>query len=110
MSRLDNLESALVAAVAKAAAHEGSALGTGDSIDQIPEAVIGLRHAARHDFVERYAVVSKALHENWTRRVGTPGYHKPLWMAIDVALSQYAHEIATSIGFKGPWVPAVGKS
>lgn len=105
MSRLDDLEKVLMATVAKTAAHEGSALGTGDSIDQIPEAVIGLRHAERHDFVKRYAAVSKALHENWTRRVGTPKYHKPLWMAIDVALSSYAREIATSIGYEGPWVP-----
>lgn len=105
MSKIDDLEHALLTAVAEVAAHEGSALGVGDSIDEIPEAVVGLRHASRHDFAERYAAVSKALHGNWTRRVGTPGYHKPLWMAIDNALSRYTREIATSIGFEGSWVP-----
>jgi hypothetical protein len=45
VSKLDDLEKVLMDAVAKAAAYEGSALGTGDPIDQIPETVIELRHA-----------------------------------------------------------------
>ncbi len=105
MSKIDDLEHALLTAVAAAAAHEGSALGVGGSIDQIPEAVVGLRHASRHDFVERYAAVNKALHSNWTRLAEMPGYSKQLWKAIDNALSQYTREIATSVGFEGPWVP-----
>jgi hypothetical protein len=106
MSPLDDLQDAVMAAVAAAAAHEGTALGLGEPIDAITDAVIGLRHASRGDFVERYAAASKALHENWTRRVGTPGYHKPKWMAIDNALSRFAREITTQIGFEGPWVSA----
>ncbi len=105
MSDIDKLQDAVMLAVAKAATYEGTALGVGDTIDEIPSAVVGLRHATPHDFVERYAVVSKALHGNWSRRVGSPGYHKPLWMAIANALSQYAREISTSIGFEGEWVP-----
>ncbi len=105
MSSIDDLERVLMNAVAKAAAHHGSPLGIGDSIDQIPEAVIGLRHALRFDFVKRYAAVSEVFHSNWRRRVGTPGYHKPLWMAIDNSLSEFAQEIAASIGFEGPWIP-----
>lgn len=105
MSKIDDLEKILMNAVAQVATYHRSSLGTGDSIDQIPEAVIRLRHAARFDFVERYAAVSEVFHSNWRRRVGTPGYYKPLWMTIDNALSGYALEIATSIGFEGPWVP-----
>lgn len=106
MSDIDRLQDAVMAAVAKAAAHEGTALGIGDTIDAIPSALIGLRHAARHDFVERYGAASKALHGNWSRRVGTPGYAKPLWMAIDNAMTAFARGISTSVGFEGPWVPA----
>jgi len=105
MSDIDRLQDAVMAAVAKAAAHEGTALGIGDAIDSIPSALIGLRHAARHDFVDRYGAASKALHGNWTRRVGMPGYAKPLWMAIDNAMTAFAREISTSVGFEGPWVP-----
>lgn len=98
---IDAFQQAVINAVAKAAAHEGSVLGTGDDVDEILEAVIRLRHADRHDFAQRYAAASKALHDNWTRRVGTPGYHKPLWMAVDNALSRFAQAIATSVDYIG---------
>lgn len=106
MSDIDRLQDAVMAAVAKAAAHEGTALGIGDTIDSIPSALIGLRHATRLDFVNRFAEVSRALHSNWSARVGTPGYEKPLWMAIDNAITAFAREISTDVGFKGPWVSA----
>lgn len=107
MSNIDELQDAVMAAVARAAAHEGTALGIGDSIDAIPSALIGLRHTARHDFVKLYGAASKALHENWSRRVGTPGYAKPLWMAIDNAMTAFAREVALMVGHVGPWVVAV---
>ncbi len=110
MSTLDGLQDAVMTAVAAAASHEGTALGLGEPIDEITEAVIGLRHARRGDFVERYAAASKALHENWTRRVRTPGYHKPKWMAIDIALNRFAREVSTRVGYDGPWVPAAARA
>lgn len=103
MNDIDKLQDVVMAAIARAAAHEGSALGIGDSIDEIPEAVIGLRHATKFDFVTRYATASKALHVNWTRRVGTPGYKKAVWLEVDVALSTFARKISIGIGFEGPW-------
>lgn len=102
---IDELQDAVMIAVVKTAAHEGTALGVGDSIDSIPSALVGLRHATERNFVERYTVTSRAVHENWTRRVGTPGYAKPLWMAIDNAMTVFAHEVSTCVGFKGSWVP-----
>jgi hypothetical protein len=63
------LQDAVTAAVARAVMDEGTALGIGDPIDRIMDAVIGLRTETKSDFVERYATANKALHENWTRRV-----------------------------------------
>lgn len=104
MSDIDKWQDGVIASVARAAAHEGTALGTGDPIDRITDAVIGLRHATKSDFVERYGVVNKALHENWTRRVGTPNYKKSVWFDVDVALSTFARLIARSVGHEGPWI------
>jgi hypothetical protein len=67
--------------------------------------VVGLRHATKFDFVERYGAASRALHENWTHRVGTPGYKKAVWLDVDVALS-FARSIATSVGHVGAWIRA----
>jgi hypothetical protein len=103
---IDRLQDEAMFAVARAAAHEGTALGIGAPIDELPEALVSLRHASPTDFVARYGVASKALHENWTRRVGTLGYKKSVWMEIDVALSRFARAVATSIGYDGPWVPS----
>jgi hypothetical protein len=104
---IDALQHAVVTAVARAAVHEGTALGTGDTIDEIPETVVALSAASSpSEFVSRYGSASKALHANWTRRVGTPGYRKSLWMEIDVALSQLARAVAAKVGHDGPWVPA----
>lgn len=105
MSDIDRLQDAVMAAVARAAVHEGTALGVGDPMDELPEALVSLRHASCANFVARYGATSKALHGNWTRRVGTPGYKKSVWMEIDVALSRFARAIATSVGFDGSWVP-----
>jgi|SRR5882672_4159906 len=107
MSDIDKWQDGVVASVARAAAHEGTALGTGDPIDRITDAVIGLRHATKSDFVERYGSANKALHENWTSRVGTPGYKKSVWLDVDVALSTFARSIAIAVGHEGPWVPVL---
>lgn len=103
MSTIDDLQHVVVVAIAAAANHEKTALGLGGAFDEIAETVIGLRHANCGNFVERYAAASKALHANWTRRVGCPGHHKPLWMAIDVALNRFAREVTTQIGYDGSW-------
>lgn len=110
MSDIDKLQDVVMMTVAAAATHEGTVLGIGDTIDEIPEAVIGLRHATRLNFVERYGAASRALHSNWTRRVGTPGYKKSVWLDVDVALSTFARSIATAVGHEGPWVPVLRRA
>jgi hypothetical protein len=103
VSEINRLQDEAMVAIARAAAHEGTALGVGSPIDELPEALVWLVHASPMDFVARYGAASKALHENWTRRVGTPSYRKSVWMDIDVALSRFARAVATSIGYDGPW-------
>lgn len=105
MSDIDRLQDDAMAAVARAATHEGTALGVGDPIDELPEVLVSLRLATLSDFVHRYGAASNAFHRNWTRRVGTPGYKKSVWMEIDMALRRFARAIATSVGYDGPWVP-----
>lgn len=105
MSDIDKFQHAAVTAIAAAAAHEGTVLGIGDSVDEITDAIIGLRDATKSDFVKRYGAASRALHANWTRRVGTPGYKKAVWMEIDNAMVTFARAISARIGFEGSWIP-----
>lgn len=103
---IDDLLHAVMTAVTSAVSHEGTVLGIGDRIDEIPEAIVRLAHATRATFSDTYRAVSKALHENWTRRVGTPGYKKALWMAVDRAIANLAHHVATVVGHVEPWIPS----
>ena len=100
----DGLVHATTAAVAMVAAHEGTALGTGDSLDELVAATVKLGDATRSNIVDLYAEANRSLHRNWTRRVGTPGYVKRLWMDVDRALTSLAQAVAASVGHTGPLV------
>lgn len=101
---IDSLQHRVITTIAKVAAAEGTALGIGGPLDELPSAVVALGQASRFDFVRRYADVSKALHENWSKRVGSPTYMKSAWMEIDIAVTEFAREVAASVGHEGSWV------
>lgn len=105
----DDLVLAVTTEIAALAAHEGTALGTGEDLDELSEAVVMLGQASRHNLKDLFSEANRVFHTAWTKRVGTPGYRKPMWMAIDRALSNLASEIVKMVGFTGPLITPGGR-
>ena len=102
---IDDLQHNVITAIAKAAANEGAALGTGDTIDELPDVVVALAAATcPWTFASKYKSANRALLEHWRRRVGAPQYKKALWMGIDTALTKLASSVADKVGHVGPLV------